>query len=164
MVCAHVYTLDKSASGFLKLADAEGLIRVFQCSTPPEKSVFIQRFDSCACYDTEKLIVDGDSIIVNNGQHEIVGYPAYVLPPDWTEEEVLTIVTWLSRRKFHTFTQRIMFNTLNRFLEPARFFKVKKLNCGGCYRHKLNGLPVFFLKHTVLSSRNKGPTLESVVL
>lgn len=161
-----VYQLDgkESSKDFLSNADQEGLIKLHRISTPPQGSVFIEKNAICACSNHAIVVNNKDTITVVKGEHQVAGFPAYVLPPDCDDEEALAVVAWLTRHQFHTFTSKIEDGSLVRKLEPCRFFrKIPHQSCEICESYELIGDPVFFLKHIVLSKQNKGPTLESSV-
>lgn len=146
---------------FIKLADKEGLI-CLQTSFMPHEGFTIERDKMCACHD--EMVVKDRTMIIKKGTHEVTGYPCYGLPLNCTLEEELTIVTWLTRERFLSFGHAIEKGVLKRFLVPNKIFqKQSHSSCNSCEVYGMIREPIFCLKSIVVSMKNKGPTVESVL-
>lgn len=149
-------------SHFLQLAHDAGLI-VLRTDFFPNYYARIVREHPCACGSPNGLVVNGRSIVVEKDQQSISGFPGYVLPDDCSSDEQLTIVTWLTRNRFVTFSTHLDSNNkLIRCLD-SKIFQKEIHKCQKCYVNKLVAEPVFCMKEMVVSAQNKGPTLESVL-
>ncbi|GFT26020.1 uncharacterized protein NPIL_16941 [Nephila pilipes] len=163
MGSVHIYApLDLLNDGFLQRASQEKLISLE--THVPVECAHIERHCDCACSCPSQLVVQGKSIIVPRDQQVVNAFPCYALPKECTSEEMVTVVTWLTRHKFWTFANTLENGSLVRYLTPQRIFRLQPHpSCDQCEQHLLEGEPVFCLKNIVLSSQNKGPTVESVL-
>ncbi|GFS47070.1 baculo_p74_N domain-containing protein [Trichonephila inaurata madagascariensis] len=98
----HLYVPQELLNdAFLQHAAQEKLITLE--TVEPEDCAHIEHHPVCACDSSCQLVVHGKSIIVTLDQHVVSAYPCYALPKDCTSEEMVTIVTWLTRHQFWTF-------------------------------------------------------------
>jgi hypothetical protein len=156
----HVY-VSQRPSRFLTLAHEEKLI-VLQTAFMPNEGIRVARDKLCACHD--KLVLCHRTITVCRGTHIINEYPYYHVPIDATPDEELTLVTWLTRERFFSFGHDNINGTMKRVLVPNAIFQSKPHpTCQYCEQHCMIKEPVFCLKSIVLSMKNKGPTVESVL-
>ncbi|GFX43070.1 uncharacterized protein TNCV_2711141 [Trichonephila clavipes] len=160
---AHLYVPQELLNdAFLQHAAQEKLITLE--TREPKVCAHIEHHPVCACDSSCQLVVQGKSIIAARDQHIVSAYPCYALPKDCTSEEIVTIVTWLTRHQFWTFATTLENGSLVRYLTPHFIFSMQPhASCDQCTQHTLEGEPVFCLKSVVLSGQNKGPTLESVL-
>lgn len=148
---------------FIQNAVKAGLINVVTRSEP--HLTLNVRVDplACACSASpDHLVVNDDTVTIFKDSHIVKGYPIYFLPSHISDEEVVTLVTWLTQHKFHTFTTKIEDKTLKRTLSRNIFSSYTHPHCENCTCFKLIGEPLFLLKHIALSVLNKGPTVESI--
>lgn len=139
----------------------EGLIDIVKSPPLPPCIATIGK-GNCACNTTHELIVDNKCVFFRDEENQLNSFPAYKLDGQFNDEELITILTWLTRSKFYIFQSNIQDGSLCRFLS-RNIFKEQKSSCQRCYKYFLKGTPVFCLKTIVVSGRNKGPTLESVL-
>lgn len=163
MTAVQVYVSRMPPGRFLTLAHEEGLI-VLQASgaSMPREGLCVARDKECACRDT--LVVRQRTIIVPRGTHFVNEYPYYQIPAAATDEEELTLVTWLTRHRFSSFGCKVTKSKMERFLSPNAIFQTRNHpTCVRCEQHCMIREPVFCLKSIVLSAKNKGPTIQSVL-
>lgn len=130
----------------------------------PEECALIERERVCACHSAHRLVVKDRCIIVPKGDHAVNAFPCYAIPKNCAQEEILTIITWITRHRFMTFECDIQNHNFNRYITPNKAFRKKShASCNLCEEHHLTAEPVFCMKQIVLSAQNKGPTLESVL-
>lgn len=152
-----LYVPESVPKDFLNIASP--LVRLVPAPTEPY--ALFDRTDSCACSTRHALAIQGRSVLVQQNQHVVLGFPLYALHPDCTLEETCVIVTWLFRHRLKTFQSAIVEGSLQRTLGTRTLFQ-KTLYGECCERYTLLKDPVFMLKSIVLSPYGKGPNLESV--
>lgn len=151
----NIYVEDKKV--IFKSYIESGLVNVLE--TKPEYYVLIES-KSCSCKTQHGIAVHNSSILINNFDHYIKGHENYILEYK-SEEEIITAIFWLLKSNFLTFDFKLEKSKFNRHLSE-RFFSIKYKSCG-CKEYEFNGEPIFCLENTVVSSRNTGPTVKSVV-
>lgn len=130
----------------------------------PGECVLIEKDLACACDSKDRLVVRGRCIIVPKDEHVVSAFPCYAIPENCTQDELLTIITWITRHRFMAFDYEVQNHNFNRFITPNNaFYKETHPCCELCEEHYLKAEPVFCMKQIVLSIQNKGPTVESVL-
>lgn len=171
MALVSLYAPDSVPKDFLKLADGQLVSLVPAAPSPADPFALFDRSSTtttCACGTRNGLAVRDRTVLSNNKLP--MGFPLYVLPPDCTFEETVTIVTWLTRFRFKTFRHCVEEGWFYRTLESEPVFRVSSSRDDDdddekcCQSFTLDRDPVFMLKTIVLSPFGKGPTLESVLI
>lgn len=130
---------------------------------PPAYAVIEKK--TCACGTRNELAVDGDRIFCGR-LDSAVGHSAYRIDRRVTREELTTVLAWLTRSAFQTFTSWIERGDFSRGLTSAKNKLFRKLpnSLPCCHAYRLAATPVYHLRHIVVSNEKKGPTLESVLI
>lgn len=151
----NIYVEDKNA--VFKSYIESGLVNVLE--KKPECYVLIES-KSCSCDTQNGIAVHNSSILINNFDHYIKCHENYILDYK-SKEEIATAIFWLLKSNFLTFDYELEKSKFTRHLSE-RFFYITYKSCG-CKEYELKGEPIFCLKNTVVSSRNTGPTVKSVI-
>lgn len=151
----NIYVEDKNV--IFKSYIESGLVNVLE--TKPDYYVLIES-KSCSCDTLHGIAVHNSSILINNLDLYIKGHENYILEYK-SKEEIITALFWLLKSNFLTFDVKVKTSQLSRHLSE-RFFSIKYKSCG-CREYTLNGEPIFCLETIVVSSRNTGPTVKSVI-
>lgn len=151
----NVYMEDKNKI-FSSYIESE-LVNIID--TKPEHYALIES-KPCACNSRNGTSVQNSSIIIKNLDNYIKGYENYILNCQ-SEEEIKTVIFWLLKSNFYTFSSRVENRKYKRNLSE-RFFYIYYKTCG-CIEYELRGEPIYCLKSIVVSSRKTGPTVKSVI-
>ncbi|GBO04781.1 hypothetical protein AVEN_231085-1 [Araneus ventricosus] len=130
----------------------------------PKECALIERERDCACDSSHRIVVKDRCIIIPKDEHVVSAFPCYAIPKNCTPDELVTIITWITRHRFMTFEHEIEKGNFDRYIAPNNaFYKKSHPWCELCEEHYLKAEPVFCMKQIVLSAQNKGPTVESVL-
>lgn len=145
----------------------EGMVSVI--TQEPDFYTTIER-KNCACNTINDIAVYNNSIFIKSKDQYIVGSSCYRVKFE-TKDEFEICVLWLIKSHFQTFSSNIgkffcnrtekWETTLERKVTTF-FFNCRPLPCQ-CFQYTLDEIPVYCLKHIVVSGENKGPTIGSVI-